>query len=173
MCDAGPLLCAGVTTFNALRNSGARPGDTVAVQGMADWGTSGSSTRRTWVSAHRPLAWRRQRSAGPKARRARVRRHEEGACLRRAEEARRGRSRSWPRRRARMPSGARSTASSRGESCFSSPRRSSRSKVGMGLLSGSPSPGGPAGARSTPRKRWRSARSRTSPTGRDVQARTG
>ena len=27
--DAGPLLCAGITTFNALRNSGARPGDTL------------------------------------------------------------------------------------------------------------------------------------------------
>src|SRR6266550_871985 len=29
--EAGPLLCAGVTTFNALRNSGARPGDLVAI----------------------------------------------------------------------------------------------------------------------------------------------
>src|ERR1700687_700172 len=29
--DAGPLLCAGVTTFNALRNSGARSGDLVAI----------------------------------------------------------------------------------------------------------------------------------------------
>jgi D-arabinose 1-dehydrogenase-like Zn-dependent alcohol dehydrogenase len=28
--DAAPLLCAGITTFNALRNSGARPPDTVA-----------------------------------------------------------------------------------------------------------------------------------------------
>ena len=28
---AAPLLCAGITTFNALRNSGARPGDLVAV----------------------------------------------------------------------------------------------------------------------------------------------
>lgn len=36
--DAGPLLCAGVTTFNALRNSGARPGDTVAVQGIGGLG---------------------------------------------------------------------------------------------------------------------------------------
>src|SRR5579871_4978532 len=31
--EAAPLLCAGVTTFNAIRNSGARPGDLVAVQG--------------------------------------------------------------------------------------------------------------------------------------------
>jgi D-arabinose 1-dehydrogenase-like Zn-dependent alcohol dehydrogenase len=36
--DAGPLLCAGVTTFNSLRNSGARPGDTVAVQGIGGLG---------------------------------------------------------------------------------------------------------------------------------------
>lgn len=39
--DAGPLLCAGVTTFNSLRNSGARPGDTVAVQGIGGLGHLG------------------------------------------------------------------------------------------------------------------------------------
>lgn len=32
--DAAPLLCAGITTFNALRNSGVRPGELVAVLGM-------------------------------------------------------------------------------------------------------------------------------------------
>jgi D-arabinose 1-dehydrogenase-like Zn-dependent alcohol dehydrogenase len=36
--EAGPLLCAGVTTFNALRNSGAVVGDTVAVQGIGGLG---------------------------------------------------------------------------------------------------------------------------------------
>lgn len=36
--DAGPLLCAGITTFNSLRNSGARPGDTVAVSGIGGLG---------------------------------------------------------------------------------------------------------------------------------------
>ncbi len=36
--NAGPLLCAGVTTYNALRNSGARAGDTVAVQGIGGLG---------------------------------------------------------------------------------------------------------------------------------------
>ena len=36
--DAAPLLCAGVTTFNALRNSGARPGDVVAVLGLGGLG---------------------------------------------------------------------------------------------------------------------------------------
>jgi NADPH2:quinone reductase len=36
--DAAPLLCAGVTTFNALRNSDALPGELVAVQGVGGLG---------------------------------------------------------------------------------------------------------------------------------------
>lgn len=36
--DAGPLLCAGVTTYNSLRNAGARPGQTVAVLGIGGLG---------------------------------------------------------------------------------------------------------------------------------------
>ncbi len=36
--EAGPLMCAGITTFNSLRNSGARPGDTVAVLGVGGLG---------------------------------------------------------------------------------------------------------------------------------------
>ncbi|HJW53097.1 MAG TPA: alcohol dehydrogenase [Burkholderiaceae bacterium] len=36
--EAAPLMCAGVTTFNALRNAGARPGDTVAVLGLGGLG---------------------------------------------------------------------------------------------------------------------------------------
>jgi D-arabinose 1-dehydrogenase-like Zn-dependent alcohol dehydrogenase len=36
--EAAPLLCAGVTTFNALRNSGARPGDVVAILGLGGLG---------------------------------------------------------------------------------------------------------------------------------------
>lgn len=39
--EAAPLLCAGITTFNALRNSGARPGDTVAVLGIGGLGHLG------------------------------------------------------------------------------------------------------------------------------------
>jgi D-arabinose 1-dehydrogenase-like Zn-dependent alcohol dehydrogenase len=39
--DAGPLMCAGVTTFNSLRNSGARPGDLVAVLGIGGLGHLG------------------------------------------------------------------------------------------------------------------------------------
>jgi D-arabinose 1-dehydrogenase-like Zn-dependent alcohol dehydrogenase len=36
--EAGPLMCAGITTFNSLRNSGARAGDTVAVLGVGGLG---------------------------------------------------------------------------------------------------------------------------------------
>jgi D-arabinose 1-dehydrogenase-like Zn-dependent alcohol dehydrogenase len=39
--DAAPLMCAGVTTFNALRNSGARPGDLVAILGIGGLGHLG------------------------------------------------------------------------------------------------------------------------------------
>src|SRR5205809_833527 len=39
--EAAPLMCAGVTTFNALRNSGARPGDLVAVLGLGGLGHLG------------------------------------------------------------------------------------------------------------------------------------
>lgn len=38
---AAPLLCAGITVFNSLRNSGARPGDLVAVQGVGGLGHLG------------------------------------------------------------------------------------------------------------------------------------
>ncbi|MEP7342135.1 MAG: alcohol dehydrogenase [Acidobacteriota bacterium] len=39
--EAAPLLCAGITTFNALRHSGAFPGDLVAVQGVGGLGHLG------------------------------------------------------------------------------------------------------------------------------------
>src|SRR5580704_12099637 len=39
--DAAPLLCAGITTFNALRHSGARGGDLVAVLGVGGLGHLG------------------------------------------------------------------------------------------------------------------------------------
>ena len=39
--DGAPLMCAGVTTFNALRNSGARGGDVVAVLGIGGLGHLG------------------------------------------------------------------------------------------------------------------------------------
>ena len=39
--EAAPLLCAGITTYNALRNSGAMPGDLVAVLGVGGLGHLG------------------------------------------------------------------------------------------------------------------------------------
>jgi len=36
--EGAPLLCAGATTFDALRNSGANPGDVVAIQGVGGLG---------------------------------------------------------------------------------------------------------------------------------------
>src|SRR5947199_2083348 len=39
--EAGPLLCAGITSFNSLRHSGASPGDLVAVQGIGGLGHLG------------------------------------------------------------------------------------------------------------------------------------
>src|SRR5437762_9794525 len=70
--DTAPLMCAGVTTFNALRNSGRRPGDLVAALGLGGLGHLGvqSAARmgfRTAASARgrdkeRPA---RQPAAGP------------------------------------------------------------------------------------------------------------
>ena len=39
--DAAPLMCAGITTFNALRHSGAMPSDLAAVQGIGGLGHLG------------------------------------------------------------------------------------------------------------------------------------
>jgi len=39
--EAAPLLCAGITTYNALRHSGAGPGDLVAIQGVGGLGHLG------------------------------------------------------------------------------------------------------------------------------------
>ena len=39
--EAAPLMCAGITTFNALRHSGAGPGDLVGIQGIGGLGHLG------------------------------------------------------------------------------------------------------------------------------------
>ncbi|MGN6709106.1 MAG: alcohol dehydrogenase catalytic domain-containing protein, partial [Candidatus Nitrosocosmicus sp.] len=39
--ESAPLMCAGITTYNALRNSGARPGDVVAILGIGGLGHLG------------------------------------------------------------------------------------------------------------------------------------
>jgi D-arabinose 1-dehydrogenase-like Zn-dependent alcohol dehydrogenase len=49
--DATPLLCAGVTTYNALRHSQAEPGDLVAVQGIGGLGHLGVQFADAWVFA--------------------------------------------------------------------------------------------------------------------------
>src|SRR6476620_4150039 len=39
--EAAPMMCAGITTYNALRNSGAREGDVVAIFGVGGLGHLG------------------------------------------------------------------------------------------------------------------------------------
>jgi D-arabinose 1-dehydrogenase-like Zn-dependent alcohol dehydrogenase len=39
--ESGPLMCAGITTFNSLRHSGATPGDVVAILGIGGLGHLG------------------------------------------------------------------------------------------------------------------------------------
>jgi alcohol dehydrogenase, propanol-preferring len=46
--EAAPLLCAGITTYNALRNAGLRGGDLVAVRASVASGILASSLRGTW-----------------------------------------------------------------------------------------------------------------------------
>ena len=53
--DASPLLCAGLTTFNPLRQLDAEPDALVAIQGIGGLGISGSSTRRSSATASRRL----------------------------------------------------------------------------------------------------------------------
>jgi|SRR5579872_1855933 len=46
--EAGPLMCAGMTTFNALRHSGALPSELVAVQGIGGLGHLGIQFARSF-----------------------------------------------------------------------------------------------------------------------------
>lgn len=64
--DAAPLLCAGVTTFNGLRNAGARPGDTVAVLGIGGLGHLG--VQYAAKSGFRTIAVARGQDKAPLAR---------------------------------------------------------------------------------------------------------
>lgn len=63
--DAAPLLCAGVTTFNALRNSGARTGDTVAVLGIG--GLGHLAIQYAAKAGYRTIAIARGQDKGPLA----------------------------------------------------------------------------------------------------------
>src|SRR6058998_1996396 len=64
--EAAPLLCAGITTFNALRNSGARPGDLVAVLGIGGLGHLG--VQYAAKLGFRTVAIARGKDKGPLAR---------------------------------------------------------------------------------------------------------
>ena len=63
--DAAPLLCAGITTFNSLRNSGARPGDTVAILGIG--GLGHLAVQYAARSGYRTVAIARGQDKGPLA----------------------------------------------------------------------------------------------------------
>jgi D-arabinose 1-dehydrogenase-like Zn-dependent alcohol dehydrogenase len=63
--DAAPLLCAGITTFNSLRNSGARPGDTVAILGIG--GLGHLAVQYAAKSGYRTVAIARGEEKGPLA----------------------------------------------------------------------------------------------------------
>ena len=69
--EAAPLLCAGVTTFNALRHSGAMPGDVVAILGCRRPRPSRRAVRKqTRLPYRRDRPRRRQGGAVTQARRA-------------------------------------------------------------------------------------------------------
>ena len=63
--DAAPLLCAGITTFNSLRNSGVRPGDTVAILGIG--GLGHLAVQYAAKSGFRTVAIARGQDKGPLA----------------------------------------------------------------------------------------------------------
>jgi D-arabinose 1-dehydrogenase-like Zn-dependent alcohol dehydrogenase len=65
--DAAPLMCAGITTFNALRHAGALPSDLVAVQGIGGLGHLGIQFAKK--SGHRVVAIGRGSENGTLARR--------------------------------------------------------------------------------------------------------
>jgi D-arabinose 1-dehydrogenase-like Zn-dependent alcohol dehydrogenase len=64
--DAAPLMCAGVTTYNSLRNSGARPGDTVAILGIG--GLGHLAVQFAAKSGYRTVAIARGQDKAPLAR---------------------------------------------------------------------------------------------------------
>jgi D-arabinose 1-dehydrogenase-like Zn-dependent alcohol dehydrogenase len=61
--EAAPLLCAGITTYNSLRNSGARPGDTVAILGIG--GLGHLAVQFAAKSGYRTIAIGRGEDKGP------------------------------------------------------------------------------------------------------------
>ncbi len=64
--DAAPLMCAGITTYNSLRHSGAKPGDTVAILGIGGLGHLG--VQFATKSGYRTVAIARGQDKAPLAR---------------------------------------------------------------------------------------------------------
>jgi D-arabinose 1-dehydrogenase-like Zn-dependent alcohol dehydrogenase len=67
--EAAPLMCAGVTTFNSLRNTGARPGDLVAILGIGARPFRHSVCGEDGVQDRCHCARKGERTASPRARR--------------------------------------------------------------------------------------------------------
>jgi len=88
--EAAPLMCAGLTTFNALRHSGALPSDLVAIQGIGGLGHLGVQfAKKNWLSSCGNKPWRGQRCARKKAWRGSLYRQRRHGCRGRAAETRR------------------------------------------------------------------------------------
>jgi D-arabinose 1-dehydrogenase-like Zn-dependent alcohol dehydrogenase len=82
--EAGPLLCAGITTYNSLRHSGAMPGDVVAVQGIGGLGHLGVQFASKF--GYRVVAISRGKEAEPLARKLGAQLYIDGAATNAAAE---------------------------------------------------------------------------------------
>jgi D-arabinose 1-dehydrogenase-like Zn-dependent alcohol dehydrogenase len=79
--EAGPLLCAGITTFNALRHSGAKMGDLVGVLGLGGLGHFGDSVcGKGRIPDRGNRAWARKRRPCEETRSHRVHRQQGNEC---------------------------------------------------------------------------------------------
>ncbi len=64
--EAGPLTCAGLTTYKAVKVSGARPSDLVAIFGVGAWATWRCSTPRPPALRWWPSTWSTRSCRWPK-----------------------------------------------------------------------------------------------------------
>jgi propanol-preferring alcohol dehydrogenase len=78
--EAAPLLCAGITTYNALRNAGLRGGDLVAVQGIGGLGHLGIQFAAHGIPYCRDRTWKREGKACERFGRARLHRYRRRRC---------------------------------------------------------------------------------------------
>jgi propanol-preferring alcohol dehydrogenase len=68
--DAGPILCAGVTTYKGLKETEARPGEWVVISGVGGLGVYRDSVRQSdGASCGGCRSWREEAGIGPHARR--------------------------------------------------------------------------------------------------------